>query len=298
MVFVHSRAWRQAIPFLFSCSAILALGLYPHNTEQLASIACQKIGFVHVPKTGGSSIIKMLRSDPITSELLLPTLRADSYGAYHSPAVEQSTAFGSLWQRSITFSMVRNPFLLIGSYFMFAQDFCPEIKALDRNTSFLRPRITDFHICEYFLDHYFYPPGSNFSIVQQTFTKYVQESLRRSLVQSTFGKALLRNDKPEVSQLAWLTGMDGQTMLVDFFIRLEEISSFSFQVLLKCTPSFNTPTILVPPHVLRSRRHSRYWDLYNEKACMLVARYLKDDFAAFGYNTTECLQRISGSLTG
>ena len=83
---------------------------------------CSRIGYVHVPKTGGSTIIAVLRNTTTDiKETILPTLPSDPYSWYHSPALAQQAYFGNdEWDQAWTFALVRNPYIYIMSHFFFS----------------------------------------------------------------------------------------------------------------------------------------------------------------------------------
>eukprot|EP00750_Incisomonas_marina_P014483 INCI17672.2.p1 GENE.INCI17672.2~~INCI17672.2.p1 ORF type:complete len:527 (+),score=64.37 INCI17672.2:356-1936(+) len=140
---ILTRVWTQAgivdrdtIAFLeralgFCRSASLATERLPSGFEHHRF--CRRVGFVHIPKTGGSSIMHVLSNISLAyNPRMLLTSKKLYIGMHHmfsrtgrpmknhQTALRQALHFGeTTWDNAYTFAALRDPFDLVVSHFMY-----------------------------------------------------------------------------------------------------------------------------------------------------------------------------------
>ena len=200
--------------------------------------------FVHIPKTGGTSIQVALRGAAITLGLVgmsTPDQReklgiTDAW-LHHIPAIELRHILGTAaWDRFFKFAFVRNPWERLVSLYHFQRD--------------------------------------QFA-ASPDFRQRWPEIAARFATTHSFGEWLRGGPGPTL-QLDRIADREGR-LLVDFVGRFEQIErDFSYvQQRIGIMASL--------PHLLRSE-HRPYRDYYDDEAHDLVAHHYRRDIEGFGYD--------------
>ena len=267
----------------------LLLGMETAVEQHMAE--CKRIGFVHIPKTGGTSVMRIMQSDQRLSSLLLPRLASDPYFKYHSPAIVQSSFFGDAWGHAFTFATVRNPYLLVVSEWLFYSDYC--------KSALLQPLpgLSQQHLrrCEIILDQFAAVANESIAAARGKLLGYV--TYRYSEPSSE--EALFLGQKSLVGQLSWLTDVTGKTILVDQVVKLEDLDTLTPSSLVQhaCGAKTGHADSAAPGeiHVREnptSMPHLEYWCYHTEKSCDRVAGRFQEDFAYFNYSQEECYAHL------
>lgn len=235
--------------------------------ETLVLAQCQRWAYVHIPKTGGTSVISMVWEGPSAAVYALRALDVDKWTSlHHHTAMEQSRKT-KRWDDVMSFSVVRNPFeWAVSQFFYYLETKCEN------------------RTCE------------------RVFGDWLVAEDNK-----TFDGVLLADrqkigTKP-VSQLAWISDDSGR-VLVKHVVRLEDQSTFrNFStaenfLLTLCgntkrvrhflrSPILGGNTQRETPH-RKATVHGHRSKYYTAAACAIIARRFKVDFDAFDYDPTNC----------
>lgn len=254
------------------------------------SFGCRRIGFVHIPKTGGTSVIKIMQSDQRLSSLLLPRLASDPYFKYHSPAIVQSNFFGNTWGKAFTFATVRNPYLLVVSEWLFYSEYC--------KSALLQPLPGLFqqHInrCEKILHQFAAVANESITAARAKLLGYV--TYRYSEASSE--EALFLGHKSLVGQLSWLTDVTGNVVIVDNVVKLEDIDTLTTTSLVQLACGAGSAHSVAPEEIHihenpTSMPHRSYWCYHTKQSCYTVAERFQEDFVLFNYSKEECHVQVN-----
>lgn len=226
-----------------------------------AKSPCSQWAFVHIPKTGGTSVVSMLTSGPRKAVALLRSLDACSCRAWHhSTALEQQFPSSAL-----SFAIVRNPFDYMVSLYFYNLRQCAENKTKCPEPTFDRWLV-------------------NADIVGNRTGRFIADDL--------LGDPRKIGGK-EASQRAWITD-DADRVLVKRVVRLEDKKDFrDFSTIGRFLPKICNVTNLnltkkEAPHLNPSTHAHRSFYYTDPFLCGIVARRFRVDFRSFGYDATNC----------
>jgi Sulfotransferase family len=212
----------------------------------------QKLLFIHIQKTGGESIARMLTER-------VPGIRR--LGAKHEFARSARVRLGAAWGDYFKFAFVRNPWDRLVSWYTMIRDArqISPIKAIfsRRKRSHLR-QIESNPLWRYFYDHC------------STFEEFV----RNCTGEVESGEGVLYSFA--YNQLDYLVDEEGRVM-VDFVGRFE---NFSVDVQKVATRARIGPGPIVRANVSRHRHYSSYYTPQLER---IVGDRFARDIAHFGY---------------
>lgn len=238
---------------------------------------CSQWAFVHIPKTGGTTVVDMVRGGSLASQTLLgldggvfPGL---ANGLHHYSAWNQ----GLESDDSVTsFSVVRNPYdWAVSEFFYSIQEKCPNAKCatdICKHSGSPKRDFTAWLAAEDHLDHPF-----NCDLIAS-------------------------NDKinyKPVSQRAWLTD-DFDDILVKHIVHLEDHDAFrAFSTAEGLLPKLCRDGVLdalnisadddvTPVRHKKKSTHGHRSLYYTDVACEIVARRFQVDFDTFGYDIKNC----------
>ncbi|MFY8327035.1 sulfotransferase family 2 domain-containing protein [Pseudoalteromonas sp. ZZD1] len=225
----------------------------------------KKIIFIHIPKTGGTSINQLLTDtvkncDIVTSEQsrfrkALNKITGNKNFKKHESALELLNKLGEDNFNSLfSFAVVRNPYDWLVSYYFFITE--TKISP-DTNKRW---------------SHHLYPLVKDMTF--KDFVSWVCDQNGLSNLASR--KSLVFDNSKKVLQKDWVSNLDG-SLLVKRILNVEELQT---QVpLLLNELGLNNSKL---PHINSSKR-GIYVDYYDEVTKNKVYEYFKEDFDAFGY---------------
>lgn len=234
-----------------------------------------KILFVHIPKTGGTTISNCLKKNEelITfnpnnirnffSKKLL-SFRKNKLNNYkHSLAENMLLELGPKQKKYTKFTIIRNPWDLVVSFYSYL-----------RRPLYNKTIIDDFKIC-----NYLNPVEASINACKMNFKSWVKlyydPYLRPRQKEET------RSPYPVshfYRQLDWITNMKGE-ILVDKILKFEdpnEWKNFLNELGLKYTKILNKK-------FNSSQRLTSYKDYYDEETKSLISKYYKKDIDHFDY---------------
>ena len=101
-------------------------------TSTAATTRCHHFAFVHIPKTGGSTIVRVVQGskDSPTKNRLLSSRRLKFDGmdklGHDSAARQRAILTPRVWDSAYTFSIVRDPYdWAISQFFYHLEEHCP-----------------------------------------------------------------------------------------------------------------------------------------------------------------------------
>ena len=234
----------------------------------------RNIGFVHIPKTGGSTVVSALRE---CKELEALILRSSS-SRFHQTAQQQRSIYSSRWDDAYTFGIVRNPFSWTVSQFFYNLEMrcegtqkpaCNYRAAVFGNSS----------VYSYSEDHRWAFTG--WLIEHDQMAKITQLPFMTPNLISGVGNS-------STSQLAWLSDLSRDArLLVRHVVRLEDVNDYSIHATCHGLRAIacNEPVGWLHANKLMASRHAPAAAYYTQEACAIVRRRFAVDFAAFGYST-------------
>jgi hypothetical protein len=294
-----------------------------NSTTSIASWGgCRRFIYVHIPKTGGTTIGSSWRTDiPFNRDdariAMIARLRreCDACGDSHEVTAEaQRRQFGyKAWDASVRFATVRNPYDLLLSMFFYSRGKCErheaEASGFGEDCPYLLPneshdlhrvdtRLSTIEQRRHFaswLEHHDVVAraagwsGNGTSVDVRVGTRQAHS---RFLWPHHIARALEPYQKP-TCQRSWLTDVDGSEMLVRA-VRMEDDEAFR---------GYSTPGGLLdlmctrrPPHrppeepAIQnfSPEHGRRASFYTPRLCAIVATWFAQDFDEFGYDVNDC----------
>ena len=234
-----------------------------------------EILFVHIPKTGGTTISTCLKKNEelitynpkhiinhFTKKLLL--IRTNKLNNYkHSLAENMLLELGSKQKKYTKFTVVRNPWDLVVSFYSYLR------RPLDQKTI-----INDFKIT-----NYLNPVEASINACKMDFKSWVKLYYNPYLRPRQ--KEETRSPYPVshfYRQLDWITNTKGE-ILVDKILKFEdhnEWENFFKGLGLKFTEILNKK-------FNSSKRDSSYKNYYDEETKSLIGKYYKKDIDHFNY---------------
>lgn len=253
---------------------------------------CSRFSFVHIPKTGGTSVITAFAK----LKMLSLNLTARDH---HSPARVQRVVCASRtlhpchWEGAVTFAVVRNPFTLIVSMFFWMAQLCVHREVNCNLISREHAKIVN-------------SPKASLRSVKSLFNRWLDKQdrllppngpgfLSNSLLQcqilingTCHGSLQLGKN---TTQSAWVTDATGK-VLVSQIVKLEsrDFALWSTEqglLQILCNHGKNSLVGLKAPrsnptqHVAPSAYHTKL-------TCAIVRRRFVEDFIRFGYDPSDC----------
>lgn len=278
--------------------------------------SCSNFTFVHIPKTGGSSVLYALGnrlekgSRPSDKQHLLRSLDLNltDNENYHDTArfqFKNCLARACNWEAAVTFAVVRNPFDLIVSTFFWSAEKFEETDRIsghtrrrfrsDRSQSIwnIAPRVTA--LSQKGSDH-----TKSIRELSTLFNRWLVGEDQRTrhhgifLDFTAFARGMKRDGSihsSQVSQLAWVTDPRGK-VIVSRIIKFESIdlqivTSTAGLVPMLCNQS-NVSADALPSFRVNPSRHGPSSLYYDAATCEIIRRRFSQDFRQFGYNPNPC----------
>lgn len=243
---------------------------------------CSQWAFVHIPKTGGTSVMEMMMRETPAAQLLLDLDACrcgelcDCSDMRHRPDLHHHSARNQnlrIDDNVTSFSVVRNPYdWAVSQFFYGIQEKCPNANCA-----------TD--IC------------MHSDSPKRDFTSWLaaEDHTKNPFSCDLIANRVKIDDKP-VSQRAWLTD-ELDNIVVKHVIRLEDHDTFrAFSTVDGLVPTLcgdgaldavNTSDTTTAPHRKRSS-HGHRSLYYTDVTCEIVARRFQVDFETFGYDINNC----------
>ena len=282
-------------------SAMPSENVSPFRDNLIRDCGCRRLAFVHIPKTGGSSVISAVRKNDVSRALAFPAPQPDPYRYHHVTAEGQRRYYGATeWDAALSVGVVRNPFTWVVSFVAYARaELCKSYKgnafaAVVCNAPNIRAALEGIF--------------TEANLQSGTWKQYFLRI--QAVVQSQ--QQTGREASP--TQSAWLKDSQTGETIVDWVVHLEDEQSFGEiagnpspvlqeQLCPKqkwmrkkagwcqnvLTRAFSPGTVL---HV-RASKHSKPLDYYSPTTCALVAQAYSADFRQFGYNASECTAYVT-----
>ena len=253
----------------------------------------EKLGFVHIPKTGGSTVVLTLQLCNLLTNLQV--LRSNSVEFHETAQHQRTRVTAAEWDKAYTFAIVRNPYSLAVSQFFYNLEVrCDFLMNLVKPACKYRAQILSGGN----RSKYVYRPEH-----RQIFSAWLMEHDRLAAASgqnfmwpNRITRYLHSNGTNGASQLAWLTDEAGG-MLVRRVIRLEDVSDFashaSCQGLQRhlCVHPKGAHASTEEARHIKASAHAATALYYTPEGCEVVRRRFAIDFEAFGYDQTACGQR-------
>ena len=269
---------------------------------------CKEFGFVHIPKTGGTTIVEGLsRCSTQLKQNLLQTQNL-SPDLHHQSAFRQRRRFGAArWDAAYTFSVVRSPFSWAVSMFFYAmethchRDGSPKGSRME---NFVNKTDGVIPACSYareLLDPSH--PGKGRAYHKSHIALFTAWLVEHDELARVTGRPFLTPNliaigglEPDGTQIAWLSAAKGSrgALSVTHVIKLEDSPDFNRHadcaqleavVCNQSAPGNGTsPAAFVK--VVKASGHANSTAYYSPRACEVIQRRLAADFEAFGYNST------------
>ena len=244
--------------------------------------SCRNYSFVHIPKTGGTTINQILKRDRILASRRNRFDGMDGLG--HDSAAHQRARLGAdRWDRSYTFSIVRDPYdWAISQFFYHLQQHCTRAekkKPCENATALSRRPVTD-------------------PMYRAVFSEWLVW-LDGNAMDGVGAISGVRHDErnaSRVSQKAWLTDQSG-AFLVEHVFKLgsteyeraatcqglhETLCDAEVRPRLRCANDTRQAAVVKPT------RHGTRRDYFTAATCAVVAKWFSEDFEAFGFNASAC----------
>ena len=280
-------------------------------TSTAATTRCHRFAFVHIPKTGGSTIVSVVQGpkDSPTKNRLLSSRRLKFDGmdklGHDSAARQRAILTPRVWDSAYTFSIVRDPYdWTISQFFYHLEEHCPN-KDSTKNFNKSVGRV-----------------GQQAGACQDAAALSAIDDVTDPMYRAAFGSWIARLDnrsslkgigaigqvlkdegddgRPErkataVTQKAWLTDRDGRLIVKHIF----KIGSAEYAKAATCEglqsllcdrvdPRLRCANHTREPSVVKSTRHGTRRDYYTAASCAAVARWFREDFEAFGFDAAAC----------
>jgi len=276
---------------------------------------CLKFAFVHIPKTGGSTIMDMIGHEPLLRSLRLTFTGMSSRA--HNPAAEQRARLTpTTWESAFTFSVVRDPYeYAISQFFYHLAVHCdPVIEGDTKRHAGVLP-------CKYakalatIQSHT--DPVYRFAFKEWLSWLAGPGHFNAGAIAMVRSKEHYRNSTI-VTQKAWLTDVNNG-YIVKHVVKLdsEEYNQVatcqglaqrlcSDRTSVLCTERKNASKVAsvvrsTEPgtrdqyydasnvaNVIRSTEHGTRDQYYDAESCEIVAKWFAEDFSAFEYNSSAC----------
>lgn len=233
------------------------------------------ISFIHIIKTGGTSVEKMLRNQTKPSEMdrLLPRRLTDKLMdrlnptqsrlarlSKHALAIDYLNCAPQKYKDSFSFAIVRNPWDWLVSWYTF-------VKSV---------RISPDHGRQW-------RHALHEQVAPLSFEEYIQwVTVENGFQQLPSRRASAFSSKVPILQSDWLTDLDGN-LIVDFVGRFEHLSRDVHHAMKQSPARSHAESSL--PHVNKSPRDS-YHSYYSNQTRALVEEYFAEDIRRFGYQFT------------
>ena len=222
----------------------------------------KKLLFIHIQKTAGSSLARLLRSQASDTRPFL---------GQHDHALWAKKHLACEWEEYFKFAFVRNPWdRLVSWYQMIRQDgkLLPWYKRLPYEM--IRKNEKVFPACQRFLQRKHYKPLWQYVLRNSTtFEEFLFNCT--DIIEDVDGKR-----STMFNQLDYITDENGE-IIVDFVGKYENLSC-DISTVLKALRLENRPL----PHVNKSQ-HKHYSEYYTEETKDLVAERYSRDINLFGY---------------
>lgn len=206
--------------------------------------------FVHIPKTGRTSIVKAL-----TLAMAHPPLDSDK-GYTHATAIDlRDKKVGKVfWKKAVSFAVVRNPWAHRVSCWM-------ELNKKEELAQKMRDLFTDF---EGWL-HW----------IQKTSPDFLSSTLDIPVSYKRYAC---------LPQTDYLTDPEG-ALIVNYILRFEDLEA-GFNTLCQATgiPHTPLPRLNVSRHTRRLRNTPDFKDWYTPKTWKMISEIYQQDVKRFGYD--------------
>lgn len=177
---------------------------------------CQRFAFVHVPKTGGTTITELWQNSSNAASKLMQHLRHSWHGLTSlSHETAQSMRWhvggGAQWERTFTFAVVRNPYdLMLSQFFYHVDEHCGHVKQTIHE---LPCQAIDFAKARGVHNH----SDPRYQVAFAEFVRLLDSQRFRSV--GLLSKLAARDGKP-TSQRAWLSDQNGTNVIVSHVVVL------------------------------------------------------------------------------
>ena len=243
----------------------------------------KRLGFVHIPKTGGTTVVEAMHVDHcLTRDLNSTVLWLP--GLFHQSAHMQRERSAADWDSAYTFSIVRNPFDWVVSQFFYNLAMC---KAGHKWVVKPACRYVDIVVRDGSMASYVYRESH-----REYFTAWLKghdEIASTTDQQFMYPNRISQNISTNTSQLAWLIDPDGRR-IVRHVVRLEDKRDYDrhatcegLRAIICDRPA--PPTGGAAKRV-KASGHAHSSAYYTPSGCEIVRRRFAVDFEAFGYDSS------------
>lgn len=296
----------------------------PLDVSGTCLASCRRLGFVHVPKTGGTTVTQLYLKNAALRSLRLETVETVRG---HVTAERQRERFTpAVWDSAFTLSVVRDPYDLFVSLFFFKLETACKLATVSGPQGHPKhPKLLDCSVGSGDQKHL---TGNarvscRYANALQTIT-----DVRDPIYKFAFNEWLRENDASNFSsytgyfgletgranrtptQLSWVTERGGEdafiasyaatggSTIVDHIVKL---GSDEYSRLASCRGLFSALCPACTDEVVAScdrqahysshtnpTHHGSREDYYTPESCEIVARRFARDFEAFGYDISAC----------